>query len=227
MRPLFLILFILLSVMPVRAQNEGSYISLHSGLSIPVGEYKAKNLENGCFTLPGLNIGIEGSWYFKKHLGIGGQFGFNLHPVDVRALGYEKVNADPFLLDLTIRSEPYEIITGAAGLFAKWDLLKILSLSGKLLGGAMWVKTPYQLYKPQYFLTGPDYYEITSAKDRNLVVIIGTGVTINISSCIALQVGGEFLYSRMIFGFKTTSGIRYEYRKISFINTTLGLIIML
>ncbi len=227
MKRLFSITLILLSVVFGKAQNMASFIGLHGGLSIPVGEYKAKNLENGSFTLPGFNIGIEGSWYFKKYLGIGGQFGFNLHPVDVLALGYEKVNADPFLLDLTIRSEPYQIITGAAGLFGKWDLLKILSLSGKLLGGVMWAKTPYQLYKSEYFLTGPDYYEITSAKDRNFAVIVGAGLTVNVSSCIAFRAGGEFVYSRMIFGFNTASGNRYENRTISFINTTLGLIIFL
>ncbi|NOX85983.1 MAG: hypothetical protein GXO86_08465 [Chlorobi bacterium] len=227
MRQLVSILFILLSVMPGKAQDKGSFIGIHGGLSIPVGEYKAKNLENGCFTLPGFNIGIEGSWYFKKYIGIGGQFGFNLHPVDVRALGYEKVNADPFLMDLTIRSEPYQIITGAAGLFTKWDFLKILSLSGKLLGGIMAAKTPYQLYKPIYFQTGPDYYEITSSKDRNFAMIVGAGLTINVSSCIAFRAGGEFIYSRMVFGFITASGTRYENRKISFINTTLGLIILL
>ncbi len=227
MKRLIPITVILLWMTTVQAQNKGSFVALKGGVSIPVGDYKAKNLENGSFTLPGFNVGLEGVWYFRKFVGVGGQFGFNLHPVDVRALGYEKVKADPFLMDVTIRSEPYQVITGAVGMFAKWDFHQVLSLSGKLLGGLMAVKTPYQLYKPEYFQTGPDYYEITSSRDMNFALVAGAGLRIKASSCIAFRVGGEFVYSKMVFGFVTASGTRYEYRKIGFINTTLALLILL
>ncbi len=227
MRHIIIGALIILLSNSLNAQNKSSYIGLYSGLSIPVGQYKAKNLENGCFTLPGFTIGVEGAWYFKPYLGVGGQFGFNLHPVDVGPLGYEKVISDPFLSDLTIRSDPYQIVTGAVGLFSRWNFWKNLSLHGKLLGGMMWAKTPYQLYKPEYFMVGPEYYEITSSKDNNLMGIIGAGIEIDVSPCIAFRADGEFLYSSMIFGFNTASGIRYEDRTISFINISIALIIIL
>ena len=91
----------------------------------------------------------------------------------------------------------------------------------------MWAKTPYQLYKPEYFLVGPEYFEITSSKDRNFAGIIGAGIQIDISPCIALRANGDFQFSKMVFGYNTASGPRYEHRIISYINTTLALIIIL
>ncbi len=211
----------------VNAQEKNYYIGLNSGLSIPIGQYKAKDLESGCFTQTGFTVGVEGAWYFINNLGVGGQFGFNLHPVDVGVLGYEKVINDPFLLDLIIRSDPYQIITGAIGLFYKWNFDKRLSLHGKILGGMMWAKTPYQLYKPEYFMVGPEYFEITSSKDNNLMGIAGAGIQVDISQCIALRVNGEFQYSKMVFGFQSASSTRYDHRTISFITTSLMLIFVL
>jgi len=104
MRHLILGFLIILVGNSAYTQNISSYVGLRGGLSIPIGQYKAKNLQNGCFTLPGFTVGVEGAWYFKHYLGIGGQFGFNLHPVDVSSLGYEKVINDPFLSDLTKKS---------------------------------------------------------------------------------------------------------------------------
>ena len=220
------ILFILLSH-AIYAQSKGSFIGIRGGLSIPVGEYASKNLENGCFAQLGFTVGAEGAWYFKHYMGIGGQFGFNLHPVDVSTLGYEKVINNPFLSDLTIRSDPYQIITTAVGIYSKWNFWKYLSLHGKLLGGIMWAKTPYQLYKPEYFLVGPEYFEITSSKDRNFMGIIGAGIQADLSPCIAIRIEGEYQYSKMVFGFNTGLGTRYDHRTISYINTTLGLILIL
>ncbi len=103
------------------SQNKGSFIGIKGGGSIPLGEYASKSLENGCFTQLGFTVGAEGAWYFKQYIGIGGQFGFNLHPVDVSSLASEKVKEDPFLSDLIIRSDPYQIITGAIGFYSKWN----------------------------------------------------------------------------------------------------------
>ena len=91
----------------------------------------------------------------------------------------------------------------------------------------MWAKTPYQLYKPTYFMTGPEYFEITSAKDRNFCGIAGAGIQVDVSPCIALRAEGEFAYSKMVFGFNTAVGPRYEYRTITYVNTSLALIIIL
>lgn len=220
------VLFIALNT-SVFAQSSGYYLGINSGFSIPIGEYNNKNLDNGCFTQTGFTVGLEGAWYFKKHLGVGAQFSYALHPVDVGSLGYEKVISDPFLKDLTIRSDPYQIISSAMGLFYKWNFKSKWSVYGKLMAGVMWAKTPYQLYKPEYFLMGPEYFEITSSRDSNIMGIIGGGIRIDLSPCIALSGGGEFQYSKMKFGFQTASTTRYDYRNIAFINASISLVFVL
>lgn len=225
--PVTFFLILILFSATANAQNKGSFIGIKGGASFPVGQYASTDLDKGCFTKTGFNAGIEGAWYFKPYLGVGGQFGYNLHTVDVGLLGYEKVKADQFLEDLTIRSDPYQIITGSVGLFSKWDFWKFLSLHGKMLGGMMWAKTPYQLYKPTYFQTGPEYYEITSSRDRNFMIEGGLGLQVNLSSCIGLRIEGEYVYSKMVFGFRTALGTRYDERVISFVNNSLALIIKL
>lgn len=226
-RTLFLSLFVCLLLVNLRAQDNPSFIGLKGGASFPLRPYSGKNLETGCFTLPGFTTGIEGAWFFKPFLGLGGQFSYNLHPVDVGSLGYEKVQADPFLLDLTIRSDPYQVINAAVGLFTEHKVYKWFSVNGKLLGGVMWAKTPYQLYKPQYYMVGPEYYEITSSKDYNFSGTIGAGMQADVSGCLAIRLDGDLYYSKLVFGFNTANGIRYEYRTFSFINTSLMLVIKL
>jgi len=223
----FIIIITGLFIQSLTGQTQGSFVGLRGGVSFPVGQYASKSLEKGCFTQVGFTSGVEGAWYFMKYLGVGGQFSYNLHTVDVGVLGYEKVKLDPFLLDLTIRSDPYQIITGTVGLFSKWNFWNFLSVHGKILGGMMWAKTPYQLYKPTYYQQGPEYYEITPSRDRNFMVSAGLGLQFDLSPCIALRAEGEYQYSNMIFGFKSATGTRYENRVISFVNNTLSLVIKL
>jgi len=209
------------------SQEKNSFVAIGSGVSIPVGNYAAKNLDYGCFTTTGLNFNIEGAWFFLPYLGIGGQVGVNIHPVDVQSLGWERVQADPFLVDVTIRSDSYQMITGALGLYAQWSFWKKLSLQGKLLGGMMWAKSPYQLHKPTYFLVETKWFEITSARDRNLAIIAGAGLQYDISRYIGLKLSGDYTFSKMVFGFRSSGETRYENRDIGFVNVNLGLIIIL
>jgi opacity protein-like surface antigen len=226
MKKLLILILCLYSGYVGFAQDKQSWITIKGGASVPVGNYAGTDLEKSCFTQTGVNFGIEGAWSILKYLGIGGQFGYNLHTVNVSVLGWEKVQADPFLEDLYIRSEPYNSITGMLGVYGSYTFWKKFQVTAKVLGGVMWMKSPYQLYKPQYFLVEPKWYEITSAKDYNFAIAAGLGVQYNLSSCIGLKLEAEYDYSKMVFSFRTGNGVRNDYRNISFINTTLGLVIL-
>lgn len=208
-------------------QEKHSFISLQSGVSIPVGKYSAYNLDESCFTTTGLNFNIEGAWFFKSWLGVGAQVGASFHPVDVSVLGYAKVLADPFVSDMSIRSDSYQMGTGTIGLFGRWDFLKNFSLQGKFLGGLMWGKTPYQLYKPEYFLVEPKWYEITPSQDYSFALTTGLAVQYDLSGCIGLKAGADYTFSKMEFGYTTATGIRYDKRDIGFINVDLAVVIHL
>ena len=224
-RHILIVLILIISSDSIAQKN--SFFSVGSGVSIPVGTYGGTNYDESCFTTAGINLNVEGAWYFLPYLGLGGQLGFNLHPVDVGALGYARVQNDPFLQDVTTRSEAYQMITAGIGPYTSWRLWKDLSFHGKLLAGMIFGKTPYQVFEPTYFVVGPRYEVKTSAQDYGFILIPGIGFQYDVSPCIGLKIDSEFYYHEMIYGFNTGSSTRYDYRTTSFINVGLGLVVIL
>lgn len=223
---IFVLVFVFLSG-SVLSQNKNSFFSVGAGVSIPVGTYGGNTYKESCFATTGINLNIEGAWYFLPYLGVGAQLGYNLHPVDVQALGYARVQNDPFLQDVTTRSEPYQMITAGIGPYTSWNIWKDLSIHGKVLAGMIFGKSPYQVFEPEYFIVGPRYEIITSAQDYGFIVIPGLGFQYNVSPYIGLKVDSEFYYRELIYGFNTGNDVRYDYRTTSFINVTLGLVVIL
>lgn len=220
---IILLLFLILIVFFLNAQEKPSFLAIRSGTSFPVGKYHSKNLDNGCFTMTGLTVSAEGAWFFKPGFGIGAATGINFHPVDVGMLGWEEIQDNPFLEDVYIRSEAYTMVTAMAGFYTQFPVIKKFSATGKILGGLLWGKTPYQLYKSQYYLTGLLYEEITSAQDLKFSWQAGIGFRYDISPCLGLVFDSEFMYDNLGFIFNTSSGPYTKKRTISFINTTLGI----
>lgn len=206
------------------SQSSPSFVAIRSGLSIPVGKYYAKTLDGGSFALPGLNVTAEGAWFFHPNFGIGAAVGMNFNPVDVGNLGYEKVQADPFLEDTYIRSEPYNVGTAMGGMYVQYPLSPDWSLTAKALAGLLYVKTPYQVAEPEYFQVGPQYEVITSAKDYKFSWQAGFGVRYEITPCYALVFDTDFMYDKASFTFSTNGGTstRTDEKIISLINTTVG-----
>lgn len=223
---LFCFVMVVLSL-PVMAQHEKGFISLKAGPSIPIGKFSATELTDGSFATIGINMSVEGAWYFTEHFGVGLEAGIQQHPIDASALATAKVNADPFLSHLTIRSDPFQVIHASAGVYGRTYFMNKFSVNGRIMAGMMWATTPYQLYKPTYYIVGPDYYEITSSSDRKFFVSPGLGVQYKINRCLAMKLDAEWINRQMKFAFTTSEGIRYDSRQVSFVNTLVGLVILL
>jgi opacity protein-like surface antigen len=93
---------------------------------------------------------------------------------------------------------------------------------GKILGGLLYGKTPYQLYKPDYFGVVAPWSEITSAKDWKFSWQAGMGITYQLS-CVAFVFETEIIHDQLEFNFYKGSTLHTEYKDISIINTTLGI----
>jgi len=223
----FVLIFFSFSILSSVAQENPSFFALKGGVSIPFGKFNNYNLQESSFSTTGISLSADGAWYFLPWLGVGGEFGYNLQPIDVSVLGYEKMLADPFLEDLTIRSDAFQTLTTSAGIYATWNFWKSFSLNGKLLGGWLWAKTPYQLYKPTYYLLDVPWYEITSSKDNGFIVVPGIGLQYDISPCIGVKAEGELYYRNMQFGYTNSQGAYYVDKTISFVNITIGLVVLL
>jgi len=217
---IFIIVFLAISL---NAQKKPSFIGIRGGASIPFGKYHSTSLDDGSFTQTGFNVSVDGAWFFKPKFGIGASAGINLHPVNVSALGWEIKTNDQFMEDIYIRSDPYQIITAMGGFYVNLPIYRKFSFTGKLLGGLLYGKTPYKLYKADYFFIGRLYHEITPAKDWKFSWQAGVGFRYNISPCFGLVLDADLFYDQLSFNFNTSSGTRTDTRIISFVNTTLGI----
>lgn len=123
--------------------------------------------------------------------------------------------------------EPYMMLSLTVGLYSSIDIIKRISLQPKLLGGVMFGKTPFQLFEPQYFMIGPEYFKITSSRAEGFVVKAGISVRYSLNSCISIGVNSDYSYSPLKFGFYTSQGLEYREKNISFFDFSLGLVIKL
>ncbi len=210
------------------AQEKNSFFSINTGVALPMGTFRGQNINTGSFALPGIQVSVDGAWFVKEHLGLGAEAGMELNPIDASSLAVATRNADPFLTNLTIRAEAFQVMHAGVGFFTRWEVARKLSLTAKVLGGMVWGKTPYRLYNPTYFGAGPDYYEITSSKDHEYFIEPGLGLRYRFNRSVGLQLGSEYINRKMGFGYIHADGSReVEYRHIDMINVMMGLVIYL
>ena len=226
MKRSFISISIIMLALALSAQKKQSYIGIQAGPSFPVGKFQWKTIPEGSFTQTGFSASIEGAWFFKPWLGVGGSGGMHYHPVDVGTFGYKKILADPFLNDMYIRSDPYRSYTLYAGLFLQFPLVQRLSFTAKALGGMIYTQSPYQLYKATYDLIGEKWYEITSASDYEGSFLAGAGLKYEMKNCIGFSLNSEFTYNTLGFNFQTLDGsVRTDKKVVSFVNLVAGVFI--
>jgi hypothetical protein len=208
------------------AQDSQGFISLQAGPSIPVGGFHSKELPDGGFALAGINLGLEGAWYFKDWIGVGGSACMNLHTVDAEALGNAKMAGNEFLTSLIIRSDPYFSVALYAGLFFKFPVAPKLFVTAKATGGYIYAQTPYQLYKAEYYMLGKNWYEVTPAGDYDASFLTGAGLRYDLNDYLGFLLQGDFTYNVMDFTFLTSGGgERTDQKVMSFVNVTAGVVL--
>ena len=112
------ILFIALA-QTTSAQNT-ILVGLNGGLSVPSGEYAGTTLNKDGFAQLGVSFGADVVWFFSKHIGVAAAINQSNNPIDVTTLTTERLKADPFLQELSIRSESFTNTTITAGIYGRW-----------------------------------------------------------------------------------------------------------
>lgn len=212
----------------LQAQKNPSFIGIRTGVSVPFGSYSSNTIYQGSFTQTGFNVSAEGAWFFSKSFGVGAYFGYDVHPIDVGSLGQARLDTDPFLIDITIRSDPFRLMTGTVGFYYDFQATKDLHWTSKIMAGAMYGITPYQLHKSEYYLVGFEWDEITSAKDVGFAGLIGTGLEYAFNDYVGLYLDVNTYYSRLNFDFYSIGGTsRTETKDVVVFTTVLGIKIRL
>lgn len=225
MMKLLLTVFFFLNLLTINAQPRKLQLSINSGVAMPLAEFKKTDLQKGSFTLPGFSGSMDVKAAILRNYTLLLEGGVQLNPVDVARLGYEKMQADPFIEDLYIRSEPFKTIQLMAGAGYSRQLAEKFSIDGQLLAGVIFSSTPYQLYKATYYLLGEDYFEITRSRDISFGYGASLQVIYEITPCYYLGLNNQLLNSRGSYDFRTGAGIRTDKRNITLWNSSFSLII--
>ncbi|MFH1119901.1 MAG: hypothetical protein V1775_08755 [Bacteroidota bacterium] len=227
MKHLSFILYLLIQFHVISAQPLQLNLALESGVSIPLFDFSGNRLQDGSFTMPGFT-GSGGVTAIMKNRWEGFiQAGLQLLPVDVGALGQEKVAADPFLEDLYIRSEPFRVIHLLAGPGYQQRIGHTFLLEGRLAAGVFFSATPYQLYKAEYALLGKTTFEITSSRDVSFAWGADLQLIFELSPCYQLGLTNRFMQSKASYDFISGAGLRTDIRNISLWDISLSLIVKL
>lgn len=227
MKRILMIAVMLAGTTLLYGQPKHMLLTLQSGVSVPLFDFAGTELGKGSFALPGFTGSVEAQLLIKEKWFAVIQGGIQLNPIDVGRLGYEKMQADPFLESMYIRSDPFRVIHLMAGPGYHRHIGKHFRLEGQLSAGVFFSSTPYQLHKTEYFLTGPPYYEITPSRDISFAFGAGLRLVYDLTPCYQLGISSEYLQSGASYNFTTGSGTRTDVRNISLWNTSLGLIVRL
>jgi hypothetical protein len=219
-----LLALILISII---AKPQKVELALQSGASVPVLDFASTDLTSGSFAMTGFAASAQLKSSIKGNWGVFIQAGIQLNPIEVSLLGYEKVKADPFLDDIYIRSDPFKTIEFTAGPTYKWQVLNKMTIEGKLDAGIMVASTPYQLNKPNYFIVGPSYFEITPSTDYCFTFGGGISFIYDITTCYSLAFNTQYLQAAGKFKFIQGQSLRTESKNINLWNNNLALIINL
>lgn len=224
MRKLLLIILFFAVVTGLIAQDSLSFAAFKAGISNPMGSYGSETLPNGSFTYSGAHYSIEGAWFFSDHFGIGGQAGYDVHPVDDYALAQAKLVGDKFLEELTISSDPFKIYSGFLGTYYSLALSKKFMFTCKLMAGMQYGQTPYQVYKAEYFLVGKNWYDITSASDYGFAGLASASVEyfFNPFTSLYFDAGGSYSQLEYVFGL-AGNATRTEVKDVFLLTTCLGI----
>jgi hypothetical protein len=227
-----------IAVTSIAQQKGPTFIGINGGVSLPGGNWGKSAMVvslNGTATDPNgyANSGgfgqIDGAWFFSKHFGIGGIFGYsvyNLKNVDSLSQGYQQ----SFDVDTT-RTTPtnYKIWDILPGLYFNYPITKRFSVAARGLVGIAHATTP------QITVTIEDggvfdnpAIQYPSSKTA-FAFDFGAGFSYKVIECLAINLKADYFYTKPDFTITNSARVNNAGREISeydqplaAINATLG-----
>ncbi len=221
-----LILLLLASTRVVNAQDNQAKISLSIGYSLPMGEFASHDFGYGGYALLGKTIGLQGSYFFSKNIGIGADVSMK----DFRfASGYfllDYIAAEPAFSSLDMLSTSYKVKSFFVGPYYKLSLTNRLSANYKVLGGIVISRTPDQLFTAEAFSVGKTYFWKTSARSISPAFLSGIDLNYKIFEHVEVGVQFDFSYTRAKYTFIRGTEKYYDFLHIPLLQLVPGITII-
>jgi hypothetical protein len=228
-------------------QNNGSFIGLVGGLSMPLGNWKktayitdangawlANNADNTSsgFAGNGSSFGIEGAYFFSKYVGFGGMlshstFNISTKGLDSLSAGYQR-SFDVDQVTTTINGS-YSIWAFMPGIYLRYPFSNKFSITGKLLAGFTTTSTPNISVDVKDGGVDDGTFTQLSSVANSIGVMGGLGFGYNICNHFAVNLQGNYCYSKPDFFFANLNRVSNagrlinEYNQpLTFMNVSLG-----
>lgn len=203
--------------------NSKVYFNLKSGVSIPLGDFSKGILNTGGFADPGFYAGFDAVWMAYDRIGLTLSADLAMNPIRVSDLGFERMQADPFLVDLWVRSDPFKLISSYGGITYSSELFDRININTGISLGLMYGETPYQILYSKYFMLGTNYYIITSAGSYGFAYKFDANIEYELRKQWTIFVNFGYQHSKLRFKFYSGSGDRFENKKIDLLNIAFGI----
>jgi hypothetical protein len=207
LKTIILLIVSALSLSPVSAQHDNSFVGIRFGAALPMGEFASHEFGSGGYALLGKCFGGEAAWFVNPKLGFGIDFSTNSFGF---ASGYYaedlKENTPEYLSPVDMLSGPYKLRVFLGGVYYKVGIAKKFNSTLKFMGGVSEARTPDQFYGVDVFMQGKTYWWKTGSLDRAFTFLTGVSFEYKLHEYVGLILQADFTYVKAAFTYNNTSG---------------------
>jgi hypothetical protein len=179
-----------------------SYVAINGGYSLPNSNFgKMKdNLNYGTFVKPGMNLGVEGAYFYSENIGFGMLVNVHYHAIDLEQIEQEYLSFYTDYSQAKADVKPFVTIAPMMGFFADLPVSDQFSITFKLLSGFYIARKP----EGKVVLSGPvpNTYDEKFAIATNFAIYNSAGIRYSPLYHWSLHLNAEFVSSTFNFEFE-------------------------
>lgn len=213
------------------SQKGSGFIGVSGGVSIPTGNWARANYivntqgyqnDPSGFASVGAMVALDGAYFFSKHIGIGAMINYVTYKtrnLDTLSGGYrESFDVD----QVTTAANSYKIWNFLPGLYFKFPAGNKLSVTARALAGVTHASTPqYSVDVEDGGVDDGTFYQ-KSATKTSFAFSAGAGLSYPVIKCLAINLRGDYFYSKPDFTIENTQRQNSAGRLVSNYNQPLA-----
>lgn len=208
----------------VLAQNTNKFnIRVNTGPALALGQLASQHFDTGGYALSGNSYIAEGIWYFRPVLGVGVAVSGTSFPFADGAYAHDKVNSDPSMETLYLKSDAYRVRTLTIGVYYSKHIWGKFSATGKISGGLLWARTPDHLFSASYYTVPNFAYKITPSRSTKATFQPGLACQYQLFEQVGLSLNADYTLAFSAFGFQTGTTSYVKKLTFSYLNTMIGI----
>lgn len=208
----------------VLAQNAKKFnIRINTGPALALGQLASQHFDTGGYALSGNSSAAEGIWYFLPALGVGVTASATSFPFADGAYSHDKVDSDPFMETLYLKSDAYRVRTLTLGAYYRKHISGKFWATGKISGGLLWARTPDHLFSASYFTVPNKAYKITPSRSTKPTFQTGLACQYQLFEQVGLSLNADYTLSYSAFGFQSGKTFYVKKLTFSYLNTMIGI----